>query len=577
MKFSKTELWCNRSQVFFAFTVASVIAILLFYKRFIFPDVSFDAINYHFSLGWRGWVNFPFLTPVSKGEFFPLGMHSFNPIIDMIAVGFSRIVGYRLGTVVSLLALLGVFLFSAFLVVRLNRALKVWLVPFLFSIFIVNEAYFQIATYSTDNIFAFFAIVSLFILLKISGFLGRRCSIEEMSYIILFSFLLTLLSSKLTNAFYVIPLFLSLMYLFIKRKLYFRNWLLVGVVFLISFSLVILPNWVAVYQLSGNPIFPYYNSIFHSQFYPLESWPFNFGPHTILERVFYPFYALNNPYLLGEVKDFFPDLKLIYLFLIFCFLFAFSRFKKCEFTLQQKLIYFVAFASFLLWQFIFGYTRYAIALEIMLGVSIVTIVSGSLWDRVGWIFKFFTVAVGLFLIYISSNIVVFNFKHDLSWKPNIPFSDIQHRLSKIPLRLSETIVNERMKNRLENVDFVGQCANPSSAYIQTLEPLKNKIVLNFDVGSNGAMTKLKSFINHRNNIYLDDSKKSSNVQSFLMLFNNDNSGWNSRSQCLQAINEATSLGQDIVITDEAQIDNFVGDYSKKIGVFFGVYTIKNIK
>jgi hypothetical protein len=61
----------------FAFLLGCFI-LFLFLVRVVFPDVSFDTANYHFFLGKSGVENFPRM--FKAAEFFPLGLHSFNPL-----------------------------------------------------------------------------------------------------------------------------------------------------------------------------------------------------------------------------------------------------------------------------------------------------------------------------------------------------------------------------------------------------------------------------------------------------------------------------------------------------------------
>lgn len=574
MKFSKVQLrLSSQSQVFFAFVLASVIAILLFYKRFLFPDVAFDTLNYHFSLGFRGFNNFPMLIPFNEGEFFPLGMHSFNPIVDSIAVVLYQIFGYRFGTLVSLVALVVSFYLTLRIIVFLNPVRKWLLFPFLVSVFVVNEAYFQVATYFTDNVFTLFTLSSLFFLYRISEYGRSNISKEELNFLFLLVISLAILSAKLTNAFYILPLFSSLVVIYFNRGLKLGEWLKVFLVFFCVFSLVVFFNWIVVYFYSGNPIFPYYNSIFNSDYYPTQSWPFNFGPKSISQRLFYPFYALIDPYLLGEVKDFFPDLKLVYLFCVFVFLVVLQR-KRIQFLSREWLLYYITFFSFLLWQSVFGYTRYAIALELLLGVSLYTLLN-KMWESKLFTVKLLMLGSSAFFSYLSYNIIQFNFKYDIAWRPNISISDVHKFIPNTPLYSKNTMLSKELSERLTVVDFVGQCVNPSSGYIYTIEPLKNKIVMNFDVGWNGAMTKDENFTRRRNSEFINYINNVKESYEFVMLFNNDNSGWNSRKQCYKALDEARMLGEKLVIDDELEIDNFVGDSSKKIGVIFGRYFINN--
>jgi hypothetical protein len=58
-----------------------------------------------------------------------------------------------------------------------------------------------------------------------------------------------------------------------------------------------------VWQLTGNPFFPYYNDIFHSPLYLNERYVFGFFlPKTWLEAIFYPWLWLVNPSRVSEMR-----------------------------------------------------------------------------------------------------------------------------------------------------------------------------------------------------------------------------------------------------------------------------------
>ena len=127
--YSKIE--AKRLMVIIFLFIGSLV-IFLFAKRSVFPDIAFDTINYHFFLGKSGIDNFPKM--FSSSEFFPLGMHSFNPLLDSINYLIYELIGYRLGTALSALALLGSFALSVGIVCRvtdssISRVAAVFLIP----------------------------------------------------------------------------------------------------------------------------------------------------------------------------------------------------------------------------------------------------------------------------------------------------------------------------------------------------------------------------------------------------------------------------------------------------------------
>ena len=399
--------------MFFFVLLLSCYAIFLFAKRVIFPDVAFDTINYHFSLGQAGVKDFPKIFKAS--EFFPLGMHSFNPLIDAINYLVYQAVGYRLGTIMSLLSLIGVFVLAIRIVFMVaGTRLSLFAVLFLLPALIVNEGLFQIATYFTDNIYAFLVLLYLDILLNFEKF--TRTIRSFFVCMIALGLVAGLLSTKLTNAIYMLPLFAATIYLVGNAIRSPRNggqsrfMILALFVYLILFA--VLPGYYFfdAFQRTGNPLFPYYNSIFHSPFFPSTSWKFNFGPTSLLQKLFYPYFVLLNPSLLGEVKDFFPDIKLITTFIFTLACTAFLFYRRTNFNKKELLLLFVVFISYAIWQVTFGYTRYAIALEYLLGLLSIILVNRIIVYNS--FFKLLVIAYFLIVSFQSVNILKFNKKYD---------------------------------------------------------------------------------------------------------------------------------------------------------------------
>ena len=73
---------------------------LVYAARVALPDTSFDVLNYHVFQGERS-LRFPFFAP---GDFFPV-IVPFNPTPDIVHALTRRALGYRLGTIVNLCAL----------------------------------------------------------------------------------------------------------------------------------------------------------------------------------------------------------------------------------------------------------------------------------------------------------------------------------------------------------------------------------------------------------------------------------------------------------------------------------------
>jgi hypothetical protein len=576
MKFYKYKKYSH----FFSLVVIIGICFLLFFKRVIFPDNAFDTINYHFFLGKNGFDNFPFF--FKPNEFYPLGMHSFNPIVDIVNYIFYLLLGYRLGTIWSLISVIGTIILGDIILYRLlkdcvSKKQKVlFFVPFLMiPVFIVNESLFQIGTYFTDNTYVFLLMFYLFILFKLNN-----NAIKKPYFVFLnvaAGFLAGLIMTKLTNVVYVVPFLFVNIYLIYKgyainnREKMFK-FVMVALIFglcMISINY----GGVVNFLKSDNPVFPYYNKIFHSVYYPETSWPFNFGPTTITQRLFYPFYAVANPELLGEVKDIFPDIKLLMIFFYITIGFVLLKISKNKISSNESIALFIFLFSFVLWQIEFGYSRYGIFLEILGGIIGIIFSVKIFKESNGLNYKKIIVAIFLFYMFFqSAKIVQFNLRYDLSWRDTPKFDEwIDNFLSKNIFE-KYTIIDRKIENRIKNVDIIIQCSNPSSAYFSTIEALKDKPMVNIDEGSNYALTNDSDYIKKRDGLISNVSINKDYVKFAAVA--NENGGADSglsKKRCMDVINRKNINNKKIEIVEEIKVDNFIGDKNFRLIIWTGVY------
>lgn len=560
-------------------TCLLIYVFFLFAKRVVFPDIAFDTINYHFFLGKSGLENFPWF--FKPPEFFPLGMHSFNPLIDMANYMVYELLGYRLGTILSLLSLIGAIILSVGIVMRITQSrFEVLSALFIIPALIVNESLFQVATYFTDNHYTFLALIYIFVLMGLEEGESNNSFVLRLFCLGLIA---GLLFTKLTNVIYLIPYFLATTFLCwprlkkdISSNLSNIKTLVAPIAFVIPALMIPGVYFFEAYQLTENPIFPYFNSLFKSKYYSLTSWQFNFGPTNFYERVTYPYLAIIDPGRLGEVKDLFPDTKIIttFAFVVVATIFAFIL--KAKLRKKEWALILITLTSFVIWQVQFGYSRYGIALEILLGLSLMIVINKLNALSVRHIVLFLAVPCLVFQIWQSVNIIIFNAKYDIAWRPlQTKFADWKDKLFSNNFLKKYTVYDVSLSNILEKVDVVVQCVNPSSAYSQTFPELKNKPMLNFDKGSNGVMTLNDDYIKKRDMTVLNAlCKTNADTLSFAIVLNDTNKGLNSLKNCMRALDIERRAGRLLTIEGRFDVDNFVGDYSQQLIVFIGKYHIE---
>src|SRR5229473_3874010 len=130
-----------------------------------------------------------------------------------------------------------------------------------------------------------------------------------------------------------------------------------------------------LWQEFGNPVFPFYNTIFRSPEAPLEAMAdVRFMPHNLWDAAAYPFYWLIGDYRSSEGP--FRDPRFAILFVLFAanagasLLYKIRVFARRD---KQFLLFFaVAYAT---WLFAFSIRRYAVVLELLAAPLIVLLLS----------------------------------------------------------------------------------------------------------------------------------------------------------------------------------------------------------
>lgn len=138
-------------------------------------------------------------------------------------------------------------------------------------------------------------------------------------------------------------------------------------------------QWAAyLYTTYQNPVFPYFNGIFHSPFGPQDSGrDMKFLPATLFDRVFFPFVFTASPYRTGEIP--WRDLRIPILYglvpLCVALRLIFGRNKNAPDRLTSffaaRYLLWAAALSYLVWLFLFAIYRYIIPLEMIAPLLIV--------------------------------------------------------------------------------------------------------------------------------------------------------------------------------------------------------------
>jgi hypothetical protein len=327
--------------------------LIVYVSRAAIPDLSFDVLNHRLIQGERA-LRGPQLLP---GDFFP-NVFPFNPSSDMLTGMFRHVLGYRLGTVLNLLALIwtGIILekiLRPLLAGAWQRCLAVFLVLF------TEHMMFEIDTYMVD-------LLALPLILEATRLALGFDETKSRSWDLAWSALLLggAVGLKLTNAVLVIPVMIVFAIRLAARERDQRIFRDLGVA-AILFMLPLLPHVIYIYRQTGNPFFPLYNDIFHSAY-----WPDNrmgdgrWGPRNLRETFAWPLITFWMPKRLSELGLYAGRLTLGVIAAFVCVV-------PPRIPARVKLLGLICLLGAWAWSFTSGYLRYALFIEILGGLLLI--------------------------------------------------------------------------------------------------------------------------------------------------------------------------------------------------------------
>jgi len=442
-----------------------LIPLLLFVNRFLIPDVSMDSLNYHNYLGFKGWNG-----QNNKYEFYPTGIHNFSPVLDMVGYGFSIVLGYRLGTVFSVLAIYMAIwgLYKIFKLIRPSKNLIDDIgATFLFvSSFLSFELFLGIGSYFVDGMVATMGVWCTYWLLKYF----QNGKSRDLWYSALM--LSVMILGKQTNLYFGIVYFLVLI---LKREK-FKRLIVLGVGVMIMPSIWYLGNWLA----TGNPVFPFYNAIFRSKYFePTNFVETQFGGQNLGQKIGWFYYSILNPKRLGQVHDLFNDYKLnLYVALALPGILG-LMFKKSKGTGWYLLAIFLG--GYLFWALQFGYLRYGLVLE-YLGGLLLLIGYSLIKSKLRYLL--FLPLFGWLLIW-NKRVINMSLAYDIAFRPGFFYNRESY-----PKEAKYLFSNKiEVGNKVEDFkpDIYLNCAVGGMTYYG-LSPFNKLPVVNIDVSSYSQMT-----------------------------------------------------------------------------------------
>jgi len=553
--------------------IAFLPALIIYSNRFLIPDTSTDSISYHVFNGTRG-INNP-LTPFLKTEFYPVGIGNIAPGLDIINAIVRSVLGYRLGTILSLLATLGIIVvlykFLKLILEASKRKFHAGWGLLLVGMPIILELQFQLATYFIDILNTYFVLLVLYYLVTLLK-KNKLLSLSQWSISLILTGLL--LAFKLTN----IPLVVPMIFLLLGNLYRYRTDVkkqdlisrLTLVIVLILLPLV--PLWLQNIRLSGNPTFPYYNGIFKSIYYPSTNFlDVIFGGKTFISRALWPLFSLWQHERLGEPYQIYFGTKLFIYWITAVILLLFCLAKKIKLNLVEKSLLFYFLCSILLWGILFGITRYIIPAMAIGGLLTVILVVNSMnisnirLRRL--MLSFCTISI-LALGVESYRIMSFNFNYDMSWRPTLLNTKLLHRKQVRHLFDKQLSVTPKERQLINNSDVLLNCHTNVSGLLVLLPGSSNKpaySIISDQLPQYDVMSNLSSYkIMAKKRLGLNDNIKTINWVSVV----SPKDVGPTKQSCLTNI---SSRGG--VINYDSELDSMLGDKSIHLEFIAGTLPI----
>ena len=350
-----------------------------------FPDASFDVWSlrlFHGERALRGFIYLP-------GEFFPTSA-PFNPTPDMLTGLFRHMLGYRLGTIVNLFALVWAGTVLDKLLRPFVRGARLRALCVLLALF-TEHALFEINNYMPDLLALPLMLEATRLVLdarnwKRAGGTDELKDADELGgadeskdadelkrrrrVVVRVAFLVGASAAlKLSNGAVCAPLVAVCAWRAARvRPLKLKALALDTLASAAVFVAPLVPFSVWVYRLTGSPVFPIYNGYFRSPFYPASNgWDGRWGGFGAREILPWPVLIFFEPERTAELGVYTGRLSVAFVVAIICLLLA------RRVGAVTRVLAFVIVLGSLLWSLTMGYIRYGLYLEVLAGILLITL------------------------------------------------------------------------------------------------------------------------------------------------------------------------------------------------------------
>lgn len=442
----------------------------VFLLRAAFPDISFDVLNYHIFHSERALRGSLFI----PGDYFPTPA-PFNPTPDILTGLYRHLLGYRLGTIVNYLALI----WTGAILNRLLRdyVRSAWLRSFsVLFILCTEQILFQINNYMVD-LLALPLLLEATILAITPG-IGkpdtRRTAMLAMWLGIATAF-------KLANLIIAVPLVLIYAFNLVARNDSPRQRMLATLKSLpisaLLFLAPIAPFMIVIYRLTGNPVFPLYNGLFKSPYWPQGAvFDPRWGPWGVYETIVWPVLMFFKPERLSEFPHYAGRLSIGYVAAGLCFLIARGN-------RSIRSIAFTTLLGSVLWSATSGYIRYALYFELTSGILLIWLIQ-YLWKRSAQFSNWvrFLAPASLCLLLLAHSYFALRYANHWEWSTREtvfkePAAFLRESQNLLRDRSLQSYLSPQDQAILDQVDVFVETTYKTSAFEALLKPVNPVIGL----------------------------------------------------------------------------------------------------
>lgn len=368
----KPDFNLEKSDIFFLIILGCIFATTI-----VFPDKMYDSINYHLYN-----QMFPFKNKVTLDYFPNSFIQSFTyPFADRIFNIFRFVLGYRLGISLNYI-LLSIMYFDVKKIFKEKLNVKD-IFASIFSVFAVISLTILdvLDTYYID-IISMVAIFELFKFIFYDSELSDNLEQNRLNIIYISILSGIIFITKISNVFYI--LVFAIVYLIKNMKkiknLKILDYILFFIIFISIIILYVYNTWIQ----TGNPVFPFYNKYFKSDYYPISNWmDLRFGPKSLFEKLLWPIFTISNSCRCIDICIVEPIFGISYACLItyiFITLLMKIKNKKIDNNLFEFAI--IVIILNMVWSiFMLGYLRYALVLIVLNNMILFTLIYKLFYNK----------------------------------------------------------------------------------------------------------------------------------------------------------------------------------------------------